>query len=227
VLPPDNFSPALSFCENTNYASACATEDPNADGVSKDCWESLYRHFSGNPPDADVVEQECSCVDPEASNVHEKVCAPCKRAIGIPCGGGGLNGPGSGIAGSGISSGSVSGSGSGSGSFSGIDSGSGSGSEGMGSMSGSGLAGSGISSGSVSGSGSGSFSGIDSGSGSGSEGMGSMSGSGLAGSGISSGSVSGSGSGSIFGSGIDSGSGSGSETPLNRELFKGRRSLSR
>jgi hypothetical protein len=171
VLPPDNFSPALSFCENTNYASACATEDPNADGVSKDCWESLYRHFSGNPPDADVVEQECSCVDPEASNVHEKVCAPCKRAIGIPCGGGGLNGPGSGIAGSGISSGSVSGSGSGSGSFSGIDSGSGSGSEGMGSMSGSGLAGSGISSGSVSGSGSGSIfgSGIDSGSGSGSE----------------------------------------------------------
>ncbi len=114
MLPPDNFSPALSFCENTNYASACATEDPNADGVSKDCWESLYRHFSGNPPDADVVEQECSCVDPEASNVHEKVCAPCKRAIGIPCGGGGLNGPGSGIAGSGISSGSVSGSGSGS-----------------------------------------------------------------------------------------------------------------
>jgi hypothetical protein len=88
VETSDNFSRALSFCENTNYASACATEAPNADGVSKDCWETLYRHFSGAagaPPDADLVNQECSCVDPTASNVHEKVCAPCKRAIGIPC----------------------------------------------------------------------------------------------------------------------------------------------
>jgi hypothetical protein len=90
MLPPDNFSRALSFCENTNYASACATEAPNADGVSKDCWETLYRHFSGAagaPPDAGVVDQECSCVgvDPSASNVHEKVCALCKSAIGIPC----------------------------------------------------------------------------------------------------------------------------------------------
>ena len=88
VLLPDNFSRALSFCENTNYAFACATETPNADGVSKDCWETLYRHFSGAagaPPDADLVYQECSCLDPTASNVHENVCAPCKRAIGIPC----------------------------------------------------------------------------------------------------------------------------------------------
>ena len=41
MLPPQE------FCMNTNYASACATEDPNKDGVSRDCWDTLYRHFSG------------------------------------------------------------------------------------------------------------------------------------------------------------------------------------